>query len=103
MSDKYAEDAETTKQPKRKLHTLKFHLNIGEADRERFVRKAGEFLSKREQVKVIVQLKGREKAHPERGVEFLNVIIRELANISSPANTPSRGSLFVTFNPKKRS
>lgn len=104
MSDKYAGGADNTarQQTKQKLHTLKFHLNIGEADRDRLIRKAEEFLEKRSQVKVIVQLRGREKANPMRGVEFLNRIIEELAVVGSPANPPNSASLFITFNPKKR-
>lgn len=102
MSDKYADGVTTPKQPVRKLHTLKFHLNIGEADRERFLSKAKEFLAKRSQVKVIIQLKGREKAKPMRGVEFLNEIITELGDAGSPANMPNVQNLSVTFNPKKR-
>ena len=105
MSDKYADGTESTarQQPKQKLHTLKFHLNIGEADRARLIHKAGEFLAKKSQVKIVVQLRGREKAKPLRGVEFLNQVIEDLKAVGSPANTPKVDSLFVTFNPKKRS
>lgn len=103
MADKYAGEEATQQQPKRKLHTIKFHLNIGAADRERLVKKAGEFLAKKSQVKIIVQLRGREKAAPKRGIEFLNQVIAELAEVGSPANTPNTASLFVTLNPKKRS
>jgi translation initiation factor IF-3 len=102
LSDKYAEGV-TPKQPVQKLHTLKFHLNIGDADRERLIRKAGEFLIKKSQVKILVQLRGREKANPMRGVEFLNQIIEELREKGSPANIPNTTTLFVTFNPKKKS
>lgn len=104
MPDKYADtDSSISKQSKQKLHIVKFRLNIGDADRDRFIKKAADFLSQREQVKVLVQLRGREKARPEKGLKFLEEVIGSLANFGSPANSPTKDSLFITFNPKARS
>ena len=101
MTDKYGDTAPPNKKPK--LKTLRFHLNIGEADRSRLLKKAEELLVERSQVKVVLQLRGREKAHPEKGVEFLNTIAQELNTVGSTANHPTTKNLFITFNPKKRS
>lgn len=104
MTDKYADETSPSKQKHQpKMKTVKFHLNIGDADRDRLIKRAEEFLLKHSQVKVIVQLRGREKAHPYKGVEFLNMVMKELSHVGSPANNPNASSLFITFNPKKHS
>lgn len=101
MVDKYAKDA-VKPQPKHKVHTLRFHPTIGDADRARLVEKAQGFLSRHDQVRVFVQLRGREKSRPLVGLEFLNNILAELEEFGSPANPPRQDNLTVTLNPRRQ-
>lgn len=41
------------------------------------MKQAQEFLAKKEQVRVVLLLKGRQKNSPERGAEFLNELYKE--------------------------
>lgn len=100
LVDKYAKDA-VKPQLKHKVHTLRFHPNIGDADRSRLIDKAKSFLSAHDQVKVFVQLRGREKSRPLVALEFLNGILAELEPFGSPANPPRPDNLASTLNPRR--
>lgn len=101
LVDKYAKDA-VKPQPKHKVHTLRFHPTIGDADRSRLIDKAKGFLLSHDQVKVFVQLRGREKSRPQVGLEFLNDILTELEPFGSPANPPRLDNLTSTLNPRRQ-
>lgn len=101
MVDKYGKDV-SKPQPKHKIHTLRFHLNIGEADKERLLEKAKAFLSGRDQVKIQVQLRGREKSRPQAALQFALDLVESLKDFGTPVNPPKAENLFITLNPKKR-
>lgn len=64
---------------------------------------AKNFLEKKEQVKVLLVLKGREKAKPERGVEFLENLYSEfLSDDSRCVKQATSSSLSLTLMPKKK-
>lgn len=100
MVDKYGANPQKP-QPKHKTHTVRFHLTVGEADKQRLIEQAKSFLGKRDQVKVTVQLRGRERSRPQYAIEFLNEIVEQLKDYGSPANAPKPDNLQVTLNPKK--
>jgi translation initiation factor IF-3 len=103
LVDKYGKDVDNIKpQPKHKVHVLRFHINVGDADRARQIDKAKEFLVKKNQVKVMLQLRGREKSRPQLGVDFLNEVLEELAPYGAAANPPRPDNLSATLNPKKQ-
>ena len=63
---------------------------------------ANTFLAKKEQVRITLTLKGRQKAHPERGVDFLNGICETyFSETGRCVNKPSVSSLNLTLMPKK--
>lgn len=77
-------------------------MQIGKADLDRKLSHAQEFLSKGEQVQVQIFLKGRQRNHPERAIEFLqNTVSESLEDFGKKANEPSSQRLSITFNPKK--
>lgn len=77
-------------------------MSIGENDLVRKMNQAQKFLEKRNQVRIQVFLKGREKNHPERAVELLNEIVEKyFKTIGQPANKPTTRNLSVMINPSK--
>jgi len=101
--DKYSKDAPARKpQPKHKTHTLRFHVNIGENDRLRQIEKAKKFLLDRDQVKLFVQLRGREKSRPQVGLDLLKLIVEELDEHGTPMTEPRYDNLIITLSPKKQ-
>lgn len=85
-----------------KLHELRLGINIQEHDLTIKLKQAKKWLESKEQVRISVQLKGREKGRPEKALEMLNRIITMLADFGSPTSLPSAAKLIVTFNPKKK-
>lgn len=55
-----------------KIKNIQLTLTIGQNDLERKMKQAEKFLSKKEQVRITVLLKGRQKSSPERASIFLN-------------------------------
>lgn len=83
------------------IKTIQCSLNIGKHDLERKMKQAQGFLKKRQQVRVTLILKGREKYSPERGVEFLNEIHETfLDEFGRCAKMPTTQNLSLTYNPR---
>lgn len=82
------------------IKTIQCNLTIGKNDLERKMKQAQKFLEKKEQVRVVLLLKGRQKDHPERGAEFLNNLakdyLKEYGNCVKPASVKN---LSLTFMP----
>ena len=72
-----------------KLKEVKLHVNIDSNDFAIKVRKAKEFLTDGDKVRVLLAFRGREMAHKELGMEVLDRFLAELAEISIP-DAPSR-------------
>jgi translation initiation factor IF-3 len=85
-----------------KLHELRLGINIQDHDLNIKLKQARKWLESKEQVRVTVQLKGREKGRPEKALEMLNKIIELISDFGSPTSLPSTSKLIVTFNPKKK-
>lgn len=61
------------------------------------------FLEKKEQVRVQLLLKGRQKSNPERGVEFLlNNYEEYLSDYGKLSNQPNPSNLSLTLMPKSK-
>jgi translation initiation factor IF-3 len=91
-------------QQKNKVHDIRLHLNIAEHDLGIKLNQVKKFLAKHDQVRVTVQLLGREKSRPGSGLEFLTDIITKLEDYGTPANQPNLkniSNISVTLNPKK--
>lgn len=81
------------KQAKKKQHTstvreLRFSMNISENDYQVKLNKAKEFLAKRDKVRIILPMRGREVLHKHMGLDVINRIIEDLKDVASPENPP---------------
>ncbi len=65
------------------LKTIKLSVRIGENDFNMRVAMAEKFLSRGDKVRVEVQLRGREKAHPEVGREVAERYLKALAAVKA--------------------
>lgn len=85
-----------------KNKTIRVSVRIGPHDLEVAGRKCDEFLEKGFPVKLQVQMKGREKAHPEVSEEviykFLNLITKPFEYVQQPKLIGD--SNFATIKPK---
>jgi translation initiation factor IF-3 len=99
--DKYSKEPQKP-QTHQKLHIVKLHINIGESDLNRHIAQARTFLEKRNQVRVMVQLRGREKSRPQVAVDFLNEVLEQLEDVATPQAAPSATNLSIVLNPAKK-
>ena len=85
------------------IKEIKLRPATDEADYNRKVEQAKEFLSKKFLVKVIVVFAGREKAHPELGELMIYKFIDALSEVGTIDSKPSGGGkqIMVTIKPKK--
>jgi len=72
-----------SKQKKSELKEVRLSVNIGEHDFNVRLKNAIKFLEKGNKLKISLTLKGREKAHPEKGVEIVKKFSDNLKNIDS--------------------
>jgi translation initiation factor IF-3 len=78
-------------------------MTIAEHDLARKLVQATKALDKGEQVRVQLQLKGREKSRPQSAVEWLNGhVLTPLSGISTLNKPPTPQNLNVVLFPKKK-
>ncbi len=76
---KYAQSKSgVNKTKEKKLKTVRVSVRIGPHDLAVQAKKADQFLEKGHQVKLQVQMKGREKAHPEVAGEVMDNLLKSL-------------------------
>lgn len=97
--DKYSPNSGSQKAPK--ITEIRFHKNIGENDLNVKLNKIEESLTKKHQVKLRLQLIGRERSRPQEGVEWLMRIVEKFSKISTPNRKPTPDNLVVILFPKK--
>ncbi len=73
-----------------KLKEVKLHVNIDDNDFQIKLRRAIDFLTHGDKVKLLLTYRGREMAHPELGMAVLNRFIEGLAEISTTDGPPKR-------------
>jgi len=88
-------------QKKQKLHDIRLHLNIAPHDLEIKIKHVEQFLAKKEQVRVTLQLLGRERSRPQSGVDFMMGVINRLSDYGTAQKLPTATNLSTTLNPKK--
>jgi translation initiation factor IF-3 len=77
-----AKKARDNKKPKtNELKEVKYRPQIGDHDFEFKTKHARKFIEAGHKVKLIVQFKGRQMAHPETGQAVLDRVCKELAEI----------------------
>lgn len=82
---------------KQVLKTVQFRPKIAEHDYETKRSHAMEWLSKGMKVQAQVRFRGRENTHPEKGLEILERLISELAEVGKPAGQPNKEGQILTL------
>lgn len=100
---KYQQSKADTKKPKpQKNKTIRVSVRIGPHDLSVQGRKCDEFLEKEYPVKIQVQMKGREKSHPEVAEEvmrqFMTMVTKPYDFIQEPKLIGD--SFYTTIKPK---
>ncbi len=78
-----------------KVKEVKVKPNINEHDLQTKARRAREFLSKGNKVKVTCMFRGRENAHPERGMDLVRRFCDDLGDIATPEAPMKRMGRFL--------
>jgi translation initiation factor IF-3 len=105
------EESQKAKESRRKtvqvsIKEVKFRPKIGKGDFDTKVRHMQEFLSDGHKVKVTLQFRGREMAHPELGSKILDAVIEQLgpiAKVETFARLEGRNMTMVLAPDKKPS
>lgn len=84
-----------------KLHDLRLGISIAEHDLAIKIKQADKWLKSKDQVRITVLLKGREKSRPETAVTFLLKIADRLSDVGTVQKAPSSANLSIVINPKK--
>lgn len=84
------------------LKQIRLRAKIDQHDIDFKVRKARDFLKKKNKVKVNVLFRGRENAHHERGRELLDEVVKmleDIASIEQPIKMEGRRMMSVLLTP----
>ena len=103
------EEAQKAKESRKKtsqvtVKEVKFRPKIGKGDFDTKVRHMREFLEDGHKVKVTLQFRGREVAHPELGAKILDSALEqlgELAKVETQARLEGRNMTMVLVPEKK--
>jgi ribosomal protein L35 len=103
------EEAQRIKESRKKtiqitMKEVKFKPKIGKGDFNTKVRHIHEFLEEGHKVKVTLQFRGREMAHPELGTKILDAVIEDLgqlARVDTMARLEGRNMTMV-LSPEKK-
>lgn len=103
------EESQKAKESRRKtvqvsIKEVKFRPKIGKGDFDTKVRHMQDFLADGHKVKVTLQFRGREMAHPELGSKILDAVIAQLdglAKVETYARLEGRNMTMVLAPDKK--
>ena len=103
------EEAQKAKESRKKttqvtIKEVKFRPKIGKGDFDTKVRHMQEFLTDGHKVKVTLQFRGREMAHPELGSRILDAVLEQLgpvAKVETQARLEGRNMTMVLVLDKK--
>jgi translation initiation factor IF-3 len=105
---RYEESQKAKESRKKTVHVsikeVKFRPKIGKGDFDTKVRHMHEFLAEGHKVKVTLQFRGREMAHPELGSRILDAVIEQLgptAKVETQARLEGRNMTMVLAPEKK--
>jgi len=104
------EESQRIKESRRKtvqitMKEVKFRPKIGKGDFDTKVRHMIEFLEEGHKVKVTLQFRGREVAHPELGSKILDAVLQQLdglAKVDTHARLEGRNMTMVLSPDKKQ-
>lgn len=103
------EESQRIKESRRKtvqitMKEVKFRPKIGKGDFDTKIRHMLEFLEEGHKVKVSLQFRGREMAHPELGKKVLDEVLEQLgpiAKVDTAARLDGR-SMTMVLSPDKK-
>jgi translation initiation factor IF-3 len=103
------EESQKAKESRRKtvhvsIKEVKFRPKIGKGDFDTKVRHMQDFLAEGHKVKVTLQFRGREMAHPELGSKILDAVLDQLgagAKVETQARLEGRNMTMVLAPEKK--
>ena len=103
------EESQKAKESRKKtvqvsIKEVKFRPKIGKGDLDTKVRHVLEFLSEGHKVKVTLQFRGREMAHPELGSKILDAVLEQvgsLGKVETQARLEGRNMTMVVAPEKK--
>lgn len=72
------------KNPHHEVKEVRFRVNIETHDLATKTKQATKFLTQGHKVKAIVQLKGREQAHPGQAEKILTTLISDVKDVAAP-------------------
>ena len=105
---RYEESQKAKESRKKTVHVsikeVKFRPKIGKGDFDTKVRHMHEFLAEGHKVKVTLQFRGREMAHPELGSTILDAVLEQLgptAKVETQARLEGRNMTMVLAPEKK--
>ncbi|MFM8267488.1 MAG: translation initiation factor IF-3 [Ilumatobacteraceae bacterium] len=105
---RYEESQKAKESRKKTVHVsvkeVKFRPKIGKGDFDTKVRHVHEFLLEGHKVKVTLQFRGREMAHPELGSRILDAVLEQLgplAKVETQARLEGRNMTMV-LSPEKK-
>ena len=105
---RYEESQKAKESRKKTVHVsikeVKFRPKIGKGDFDTKVRHMHDFLEDGHKVKVTLQFRGREMAHPELGSRILDAVIEQLgptAKVETMARLEGRNMTLVLAPDKK--
>jgi translation initiation factor IF-3 len=106
---RYEESQKAKESRKKTVHVsikeVKFRPKIGKGDFDTKVRHMQEFLSEGHKVKVTLQFRGREMAHPELGSRILDAVLQQVGSagkVESQARLEGRNMTMVVAPEKKQ-
>jgi len=105
---RYEESQKAKESRKKTVHVsikeVKFRPKIGKGDFDTKVRHMHDFLAEGHKVKVTLQFRGREMAHPELGSKILDAVLDQLgpgAKVETQARLEGRNMTMVLAPEKK--
>jgi len=105
---RYEESQKAKESRKKTVHVsikeVKFRPKIGKGDFDTKVRHMHDFLAEGHKVKVTLQFRGREMAHPELGSKILDAVLQQLgpaAKLETQARLEGRNMTMVLAPEKK--
>jgi translation initiation factor IF-3 len=106
---RYEESQKAKESRKKTVHVsikeVKFRPKIGKGDFDTKVRHMQDFLSEGHKVKVTLQFRGREMAHPELGSKILDAVLQQVGSagkVESQARLEGRNMTMVVAPEKKQ-
>ncbi len=92
-----------TKSTKSETKEVIFGPNIGDGDLQMRIDRTKEFIAEGHRVKIIVRLRGRQRAHPEVGMEKIDRAVAELSSVARVEEKPKLKGYLITATFIKKS